>query len=94
MQNVQQQFDPKALLDDLARAYHEQRDNYQHSVCTGPIINGCPSPANVPEQGLVTQFERALFKELTSKAINNGLRQGDLRIALMNYRHAPPPIAL
>ena len=94
MQNLQQELDPKALLDDFAREYYEQQKNYQNSVCTGPIIDGCSSPANVPEQGLVTQFERFLFKELTKKTISYGLRQGDLRIALMNYRHAPPPIAL
>jgi hypothetical protein len=63
-------------LRELALEYHQKCEEYDRSVCTGPVINGSIIPMGY-EIGLVNKNAMRVLKELHKRMLETGLT-GDL----------------
>jgi len=79
-------FQPSLELQALAEEYHRRTEEYDRTVCTGPIRNGGIMPATSREHGLIEQNARNVFKELARRAAAIGIWRRQLHYAISNYR--------
>ena len=59
-------------LRKLAIQYHERTEQYDRTVCTGPIQRGAILPANAREHALINRNAKAVMAELWPQARNLG----------------------
>ena len=73
---------------DLARRYYEDTEEYDRTVCTGPIVNGGIMPADGAECALVSAHARRLDSEFAVKAERLGFSYDEWANARHAYAHA------
>jgi hypothetical protein len=61
-------FEPESpeakQLRELAEKYHKLTEDYDRSVCTGPIVKGSIRPANGHESALINRHAQTLNRDL------------------------------
>lgn len=74
-------------LKKLAEEYVTKTEQYDRTVCTGPIIGGCIMPRDgTEERSLINSHARRLLEELSVKAQALGWNKSMLLDAIRNAR--------
>ena len=79
---------------ELAEDYHRVTEEFDRSVCTGPIINGAIRPACVNELYTINRFARTAYANRLEKAIAEGVtpKQFQRAVAVAVHRRQNPGI--
>jgi len=56
-----------SLFIDLAKEYHMRTENYDRTVCTGPIVNGYIRPSNGKEMAMINRNAHMVLKDVTGR---------------------------
>lgn len=51
-------------LYQRVKAYYDDCEAYDRTICTGPIVHGSVIPANYRELGLINRYARQRLKQL------------------------------
>jgi hypothetical protein len=70
---------PVERLVELANEYHRRCEEYDRSVCTGPIVNGAIMPATYREMGLINRNAGAVLREVMWRAEVAGFTPRQIR---------------
>jgi len=80
-----------AQLFDLAEEYHSRTEEYDRTVCTGPIKHGGILPANGKEHALINRNAKAIMEEMVNRAeyigFNRKEMQGMIRQVGIRYSY-------
>ena len=76
------QFDDWRALDKLAREYHRRTEEYDRTVCTGPIIRGAIQPMNDRERARINRHALKVSRELRRKAAELGFTRAEFNAAV------------
>jgi hypothetical protein len=71
-----------STLDLLAAEYHRRTEEYDRTVCTGPVINGSIQPLTPAELGLVNRNAAKVFDEIAERAAACAFTRAELRKAV------------
>lgn len=72
-------------LDTLAKKYHVLCEQYDRTVCTGPIQHGSVMPMNSHEGALVVRNARQVFKQIEQEASFFGIKGNELWDAIRKW---------
>ena len=77
---------------DLAEDYHRATEEFDRTVCTGPIINGSIRPACVAELYTINRFARRAYANRLEMAIAKGAtpKQFQKAVAVAVHRMQNP----
>lgn len=67
---------------DLAVEYHRRTEDFDRSVCSGPITSDGIMPANYKELGLINSNARKVLSEMKRKAADQSIKIDDLMIEI------------
>ena len=73
-------------LNELANQYHERTEDYDRTVCTGPIINGEIRPVHPHERSLINQNAHRVHREIQKEARIQGFTSLELQKAISRWR--------
>lgn len=59
-------------LRELAEEYYRRTEDFDRTVCSGPIVRGCIMPANGREVSLINRYARLVNDELKAEAAKLG----------------------
>lgn len=77
---LQAEFAPTpAALIDLAAEYHRRTEEYDRTVCTGPMGRDGIMPATTKELFLINRNARDVWHELVKKAVEQGFSRDEFR---------------
>lgn len=76
----------QAWLEKLARAYIKRVEDYDRTVCTGPVTRLGIMPVGVHEQGLVNANAREVGDKLRAAALLRGFAAHEFRDAVTHER--------
>ena len=83
-------FEPTAeerYLHELASEYHERTEDYDRTVCTGPVVRNAIRPANGREFTAINKNAQKVRKELQDRAMRErGIPHGLVTKAIQHYR--------
>ncbi len=66
-------------LDALAREYYRRTEEYDRTVCTGPVTRDGIIPATSRERGLINRFAAAAWRDLMRQAEQFGATYVEMR---------------
>src|SRR5882672_10890213 len=69
-------------LQALALEYHRRTEQFDRSVCTGPVRNGAIMPANAHESALINRHAKTVDGQLRPEVISLGFGDKDWRQAI------------
>ena len=72
-------------LDTLAKKYHVLCEQYDRTVCTGPILDGSIMPMNSRERGLIVRNARQIFNQIEQEASFFGIKGNELWKAICKW---------
>jgi hypothetical protein len=80
--------DPRLnTLHDLAKEYRRRTNEYDETVCTGPVMqDGLKRPLGGLQQAMVMKNSRAVAEELLSRYPQHGFTRLELNKAVSNVR--------
>jgi hypothetical protein len=72
-------------LDTLAKKYHVLCEQYDRTVCTGPIQHGLIMPMSPHERALVVRNAKQVFKQIEQEASFFGISNGEMWKAICKW---------
>lgn len=75
-------------LQELAEEYHRRTEEYDRTVCTGPIKDGVILPRHPGEYCLIAANARFVLKEIMEKAAVSGHSRPEVFDAIRADRYS------
>ena len=66
------------LACELADRYHKATEEFDRTVCTGPIKDGCIMPATAHEFGLINRHAKDVLHAIQLEASKAGITRKEL----------------
>ena len=74
------------FLEELAAEYHNNTEEYDRKVCSGPVVRGSIMPANPNERSAINKNARMELERLKEKAADLRFSTKELMSAISRYR--------
>ena len=81
-------------LFELAEEYHHRTEEYDRTVCTGPIKHGGILPSTGKEHALINRNAKAIMEEIVSRAEYIGFNRKEMQgmISQVGIRYSYRPL--
>jgi hypothetical protein len=73
------------FINSLAEEYHRRTEEYDRTVCTGPILHGGIMPASDWERCAINKNASAVKRELMDRAEQRGISPFKVTMAIQNF---------
>ena len=74
-----------AIKHQLAKRYHELTENYDRTVCTGPIMNGSIRPANHYQLAAINRNATKVRGMIMTEADREGISREEMRRTISRF---------